>query len=246
MCACKNAVHIIAKKLLKKEEFKVKLTPILVVAVVLISFVSFQQARADTLGPITGIDAQATFSDGIGYVLNDGATTVNTQYLPSADVDRRGILEFDISSIPASAEVLSATLDLRCWLFSYTSSPTPEIYPSLTVFGYAGDGALSPSDATQTGEIIGQSAEITSMGPIPSISLNEDFIEALLDGGVSHLGMVTFDPETGHQVGFYSQEDFNPAWRPALTVVYTPEPTSLVLLAAGGMAMLRRRKRLSR
>ncbi len=245
MCACKNAVHIIAKKLLKKEEFKVKLTPILVVAVVLISFVSFQQARADTLGPITGIDAQATFSDGIGYVLNDGGTSINTQYLPSADVDRRAILEFDISSIPASAEVLSATLDLR--IMTITSTPgEPGIYPILTVFGYAGDGALSPSDATQTGMIIGQSATITGLGAIPSIDLDTNFIETLLGGGTSYLGMVAFDNDTGKQVGFYSQEYSDLAWRPTLTVAYTPEPTSLVLLAAGGMTMLRRRKRLSR
>jgi hypothetical protein len=155
-------------------------------------------------------DAGASSPDGVNWVLTDGGIGINTQYLPQFDVDRRGVLEFDISPIPTNAVLTAAALGLD--VTEMTQSPG--IYPVLRICGYAGDGALSPGDAARIDVLIGQSDPVTECAPI-TISLDAAFVESLL-GQTSYLGLVAWGSANGKQAGFATTEGADFGYQPPL------------------------------
>ena len=185
----------------------------------------------------TGVDAEASSTDGSNFVITDGDSAINTQHYPPANVYRRGILEFNIADIPAGMSITEAGLGLEVQAITHGTTD----YPVLSLFGYGGDGVLSPADATRTSVLIGKSNQITDIGILITIDLDTDFIESLL-GTSEYLGLVAFDNETYHQVGFWTEEAAAFATPPTLTITYVPEPGMFPLLMFGGLAMLRRRR----
>ncbi|HLA84338.1 MAG TPA: dockerin type I domain-containing protein [Thermoguttaceae bacterium] len=161
------------------------------------------------------VDFNAVSSDGVHFTVTDGDTHLFTQQISWANKYNRAVMEFDLSAIPESVIIESATLQLDINLFS--NSPT--IYPSLQIYGYTGDGVIGTADPTQTAMPIGQSALITALDPI-TIDLDADFIDSIVRGETSYLGLVAFDPITGNQVGFYSMEESLFGQAPTLALTY--------------------------
>ncbi len=162
------------------------------------------------------VDFEGHSSDGVHFTVIDGSSSIFTQEVPWADVYRRGVMEFNIASLPEGLVIESATLELDINLFSG--------YPSLHIFGYAGDGVMGTADPTFTSVLIGQSDPITELEPI-TIELDAEFIDSLL-GESEYLGLVAFEPVTGGQVRFWASEAAAYAMPPTLTLTYAgPAPS---------------------
>jgi hypothetical protein len=158
-------------------------------------------------------DARAELSSG-SFVVTDGQTAISVQRIDFASIDRRAIMEFSLSDIPAGSNITNAKLDLD--ITSFTSSP-PE-YPILPIYGYAGNGVANLADATQTSTKIADSEEVQALGDF-SIALNPDYIESLL-GTSSHFGLLMLGSANYDQVGFATKESSASFGKPTLVLTY--------------------------
>lgn len=186
-------------------------------------------AAADVV-TLTPLDAQAETSNGTNWVISDGGAAITTTRAASG-AEKRGILEFPLSSIPAGADVQSAVLTIT--IAGFTSPPDPVI----EFHGYAGNGALNVADATVPFNLVGTSPAIASLADY-NVTLDPDYIEGLL-GSASHLGLLAFQQQLDKQASFYSDE--GPLAPATLYVTYVPEPGALSVLALVS-ALLRRER----
>jgi hypothetical protein len=207
------------------------------VSAVLLVMASTALAGQVSVGPTYDVEGSST--SGSNFVLTDGQWDIFTQQLPQYGIYRRGVMEFNLSSVPAGQQITSASL--RLYVNVMTSDSTPS-YPRLTMYGFAGDGVSQVADATKTSTVIGQSPLITSLGTI-NINLDAAYLSGLR-GTSGYVGLVMFDPTSGHQAGFYAKEGsaIGPV-TPLLTLNYTPEPVSLAILGLGCGLLVSRRRR---
>ena len=173
------------------------------------------EALPQTLEAAPTLDALADFSNGDSDLVGDGVV-VTVQNLASADIDRRGILEFNISTIPDWVTITSAMLELDIVLISSSSNE----YPILYLHGYEGNGTLEIADGQVPLNLIGQSDPILALDLI-SIDLDIDYIGSLLSI-TDYLGLLVLGDENGHQAGFVTVEgEISDTWvAPKLTIQY--------------------------
>jgi hypothetical protein len=173
-------------------------------------------------GTLTAM-GQATESSG-SYTIQNGS--FNAQEF-STVVNRRGIMEIDLPSLGGPVTVHEALLEFNVNTFTSSSS-----FPQLNVYGYVGDGVVTPSDATASSLLIGQ-RRIDDLGGF-AVSLDAAYIEQLLNNG-QDLGLLLRSFLDGHQVGIASSNI-----TPTLTLRYSPvpEPASLLaLFACSGVSL---------
>ena len=172
-------------------------------------------APSEILEAAPTLDAAADFSYG-GAILTDGGSTITMQNIDWADIDHRGILEFDIGSIPDEATITSATLELDIAVKSGSGDDQPILY----LHGYQGNGTAEIADGQVPLNLIGQSDPILALGMI-TIDLDVDYIGSLLSV-TDYLGLLTLGDENGKQAGFVTLEGEIPDIRfaPKLTINY--------------------------
>jgi hypothetical protein len=162
------------------------------------------------------VDALATLTGG-SYVVTDGETSINVQSIPEASLDRRGIVEFDLSSIPRGSTINSASLTLN--VDAITTSPNE--FPQPLIYGYSGDGVATTADATQTSNLLLQTSPIMNTG-IQSFGLSPSFFQPFV-GATGKPGLLIKGSADGHQVDFATREStfFTPS---SLSLNFTPPP----------------------
>ncbi len=168
------------------------------------------------------VDALARLNSG-AYTITDGESSIGTQYLPIAAVDRRGILEFDFSQIPRGSTVSSASLELN--VSSYTYNSLGE-YPSPRIYNYAGDGIATVDDATRTESLLLETEPITTLG-IQSFDLDPAFFQTQINLQ-TYGGLLIRGSENGQQMQFRTSEFA--ATPPKLTLTFTPPDEPLPAL----------------
>jgi hypothetical protein len=175
---------------------------------------SITPTNSTTVSKLPVFDVGAELTGG-NYVVTDGAQSISVQRIDFANIDRRGILEFSLSDIPFGSNITSASLNL--YINSFGSSP-PE-YPTLPIYGYAGNGTAEPADATQTATKIADTNEVQSTGPF-SIELNAEYIESLLGTG-SHFGLLMLGSANYDGVSFTTKEVTSSVFtKPMLSLTY--------------------------
>jgi hypothetical protein len=139
-----------------------------------------------------GFDSGDTVnSTGTGMLVQGGAT-------PS-----RGVMEFDLRSLPTNRALKSA------WLFFSTSALAggATVNVPIDIFGYAGNGALSAADATQ-GTKIGarpiSNADGSNQLKIHSAPLDTNYVRTLIGNG--QLGLVLRNDTTSDGVVINTSE----------------------------------------
>jgi hypothetical protein len=204
--------------------FHYKSPAICLAIIVITSLGAAQNASAITTTISSTINAQAEIFYDTNYVLNYPASSIVTQSYK----DRCGIMEFDLSSIPLSADIMSANLTVYVNLYTYSPGDTPQ----LNLFGYAGNGAADTSDPHNISNLLGTSETITDFGQY-NITLADGQIWMLRQSS-DWLGLVAKSAD-GNQIGFTT-----PA---TLTISYVPEPSTLSLLLLTSLTLTRPRRK---
>jgi uncharacterized delta-60 repeat protein len=166
---------------------------------------------------VGSLDGLATSNNGGPFAVTDGQVSINVQR--AATVERRGLLEFNISGLPPRSQILSARLDLDIGTITNSGGN----YPRLAFYGYAGDGVLTVADAALTLDLLATTNPITGLGPlVADLTLAAPFVSELREAHVPYLGLMAYGAVASFQAAFYASEFPTPDFRPQLTIQYVP------------------------
>jgi len=182
-------------------------------------------------------DTQANSTSGGPFSLADGSILINQYRSPSSE--NRGVMEFNVSAVPAGATIVSAQLQLQITGFATNAGQSS----SIDLYGYNGDGLATIADASAITHMIGSSGPLTSSGVI-SIDLDPAYTQTLLSQG-NFMGLVAMPGLDFYQSSFASSEyaqQVPGVLAPTLVITYLPEPGGIALLGAlAAIAICRRR-----
>ena len=181
-------------------------------------------------------DGEATWN-GSSFTVSGGDNDINTQKVGATD--RRGILEFNLGSIPSGRLIKSATLTLDLNAITYSGTD----FPQVKVFAYSGDGALSPLDALQNSVLAGVAQATQTTLESLDIVLTPAVIQSARTSG--YLGLLLVGSDNGHQTGFWTSEAAGSPGisAPTLNLAYAPEPGGLVIVVMMVSALTPRQRR---
>jgi len=141
----------------------------------LVTFVAAGVAHAGTAVLSTTQDGVATgTASGVFDTFDDAVTAMLISRQTSNNLQRRTILEFDLSTMPLDLELTEAKLTVRV-----IQTVSPGI--TVEVHAHVGDNLLELADATRPDNIVG-SIPLTQLGFF-DIDLDKTFIESLRDSG---------------------------------------------------------------
>jgi hypothetical protein len=222
--------------------------------------VSLSAAKDNTLYE----DPNGTLSDGVGPHLFAGRTSQGSGSI------RRGLLAFDLSSIPAGANITSATLTLNASK-SNSASTQIELHRVNKNWGEGtsnagdpgGSGALATTNDATWKHTFFNTQTWTNLGgdfaAAPSATATINGLGSQTWSGPGLLAdvkswrvapstnfgweLIGDESQTGTAFRFDSRENGTAAFRPVLSVTYdsVPEPTALGLLALAPLLVRRRR-----
>jgi hypothetical protein len=178
---------------------------------------------------LPAVDVAAESSGG-PFFIGDGSQSINIRNIGGAR--RLAVMEFNVSDL--SSDIVDALLELDV---TAASSGTN----TLSILGYAGDGAVTPDDAAQAGTLLA-TRTIEGSGLL-AISLNAAAVKNLM-GNSTHLGLILSE-STGAEMTINTSENSSALLKPTLTINYSavPEPgTALGLLGVGVLTLGRRRR----
>jgi hypothetical protein len=202
-------------------------------AIFFLLLAGIEDASAEIIEIQPLIDASVDYSNG-GATIMAGQASINIQDNASTQVDRRGVLEFDLGRIPDQAIIASAILSLDI----STISASADNYPTLAIYGYSGNGTLETGDGQATTIFLGESAPIYSISSI-DIDLDPTLIQPFLSAS-DYLGLLALGDQKGKQTAFISTEGqgMGLGTAPKLTISYVPEPGVFVIFFTGGVGFL--------
>ncbi|MCA9230249.1 MAG: hypothetical protein KDA57_06335 [Planctomycetales bacterium] len=197
----------------------------LLIIAAMLSMAGIAGATTYTLFPTADGDVQTWGGDSID------TTDTRISLTQSGGLIRNGILEFDLSSIPDSATINSATLE-----FTMTSvvSNTGGNPAAIDIFAYNGDGVVDIADYAAAGT---QVADTTipnggSTGDVHSFSLSP--VAPVVSALSSDLLTLRIETDSFATFSFASLENtIHDAAR--LKINYVPEPTSAMLLGIAAL-----------
>ncbi len=198
------------------------------------------KAQAIEIAPTS--DAEAALSGGFTIISFNGIT-INTQFLPGADVDRRGILEFDLSRLPSGVLIDDASIE---FYVNVLTSSTDAAGPEARLFAYAGDGIADFRDVTELSTPLAVGSTTTDLGDFV-IDLDVSVVNQLISDGSDYLGVLVLGSANGHQFGYSTIESeangFSAAPRLALTYSIPEPSTSVLMVLVGAWVVGRPRRR---
>ncbi len=186
-------------------------------------------------------DGLVTFDSELGYSVEDQSDRIRADNSGPNSV-RDGVFEFDLSVLPADAQILGANLQIT----TADVITAPGMQAHVFYFGFAADGQIGGDDHRDNTPGVYLADERYDAGPagVPAgVQLTVAFndiapLQAVLDDG--RFFGVRIQATEGVVLDVHSIESALADARPVLNVSYVPEPAALLLLV-GGTALLRRR-----
>jgi hypothetical protein len=125
---------------------------------------------------------------------------VSHDLTPEAPLERRTLMEFDLSSVPVGEQISTATLTLNIGSYSARNKE----YATIRLYGYSGNGIVELEDATTNAIELAQLPVPT--GNTLQIPIDPDYIQSMIDSG-THVGFRVEKAPTGEsEFAIYSIE----------------------------------------
>ena len=226
------------------------ISALLIVFALLASLPSVPSAAAPLLDTYT---SQPSNGDDTFVITNDPTANRGTETTMGVgelntitDATRRGLIKFDLSSIPANANITSATLSLWVALNRSSDASDYRIYRLLkdwveleatwdiysTGNNWATAGLGSGTDYASASIATTNIGASVSPGSEIQWSLDPTVVKQMIDGTYSNYGwMIKADTELNDGYNFYTSEHTTAGERPKLVIQYTvptstPTPTN--------------------
>jgi hypothetical protein len=178
----------------------------------------FAVPAGSSLASLTpAVEARGFYAPGVQGVQDAGPSML--AYDRTSGTDDRAIMEFDLGVLPSNAMVTAAWIELDVNLITSTEFTFPEPL----FYGYTGNGAAEPDDAGETGWLLGQAPEIKDLG-LWRIDLNTMAVQAVVESGGSHFGLLAVGGPNHHQFGFRSSQVGSFSEPPRLQLSYSVPP----------------------
>lgn len=192
-----------------------------------------------------GADQVAVLKPVSGQAVYAGSWTIQTPppvFLQTTEMSpKKALLEYSLAEVPDGATITSASLALSN-VYAASGIIAPGGPSQLTFNGYAGNGLIEAADAANPTNPVG-ATDMLSSGPpraLVLVAIDPVFIQSLLGGSSTHLGLVC--SQTGDPTGYVHFESTSGS-SPELTLTYTPEPGTAMLLVAGLAGLCCRQRR---
>ncbi len=169
--------------------------------------------------PIVG---QAITEDGSLWTVDTDPISLNASRFSGTSLERRGLLEYDLSGLPTGATIVSVTLQLGINSFTGGAGPAPRVQ----FHAYSADGAIAAADATVPFNLAGESPEIDELLPVIA-TLDPDVIAGAIEP-TGILGLMAYQAVEGRQAQFYATDRFGTG--PVLTVDFETDPGGTIVL----------------
>jgi hypothetical protein len=219
-------------------------------------FTDFKTAGAANVVPVTCDDTEFNTNPAGYYNLLGTGTSVG------GTSDFAYLVKWDLSSLPAGATITKAQIRLyasngnngSAWIApivthnwsqatATVAGPDKPTSPNKT-WGPASNALFSAADVGTISTFSGAAVPVAN----PTVVDVTSDLQAIVNGtkpnyGWAFVGSATFttgSPTIGNHA-YATADNTNALVRPALFVEYTPEPATMMLLALGGLALLRRR-----
>lgn len=146
-----------------------------------------------------------------GLILEDGEARIELDETPFNSSPKRGILEFDISHIPANAIIEGALLEVDT---NGRSSNGIDL-PQMSLFGYEGNGIAEPDDVLEMDTLVGTSDPLEELGML-SVQIDAAYVQSQL--GSNYLGLLATSTNSNSSIDFYPTENRGFGEAPLLTI----------------------------
>jgi hypothetical protein len=172
-----------------------------------------------TLNFRTTSEWDASLSTTGASTITTAGDTMRVDRAPSFDEDERGLMEFNVPSLPAGAKLRTAKLSFEINQRSQNGSTVPIV----AAYGYQADGSPTDSDARNLTISLGQSAPILNFDPI-SIALDVQKVSTMMQAS-SGVGIIAYEaaPNVGVSIVASQLADDLPEFYipPTLTLGYS-------------------------
>ena len=182
-----------------------------------LSFISFTTVPETEFLISPTVDARVENFVDQPSVLSEFDDSINLHYIDFANIDRRGLLEYDISALPANSVIESASIMFR----GNSRTGTDTTGPNIRIYVYAGNGIAEIADANDEFPLVATSDDILQLGPI-EVPLNVLPIQSALEQRTGFLGFQLRGSVDRSQFGFEASE-----------FPFEPEPAMLSLTLSG-------------
>lgn len=162
----------------------------------------FLPEGAETTQLLPAIDFSVNNDHPAATTIDLEGNTIAPRFIDFAEIDRRGVLEYDLSSIPANADITDAKIEFDIWSRGGGTGDVTEA----PMYGYSGDGIASISDAFQTATQIGILGPVDSLDSI-TVDIDHEFIEGLL-GATDYFGIAILGDPDYDSLSFATNEFF--------------------------------------
>ncbi|WP_432799428.1 hypothetical protein [Poriferisphaera sp. WC338] len=206
---------------------------------------STANAASVSVTPI--FDAEINLSDTTPTIDSTDWTMLSQKLDPPyTPKDSRGFMEFDFSILPDNAQIQSVSFRFQAGILTYDNQNDAEF----SLYAYAGDGAISASDASQLSYLALWEQTVGGLGE-HTVALDVDAINSAWTLS-DYVGLVQIGTDVGHQVGIRTTESakyfqYTP---PTLTINFTvnstptvPTPAALPIGILGLAALATRRRK---
>jgi hypothetical protein len=139
---------------------------------------------------------------------------------PDSGSDRRGLLKFDLGSIPANSTITSATL----YLYSQDSKAGQTTYIYRVTSNWSENSATWSTWTLPGGDFDSDTSYFTFLPAQSNCMLTLDLtslVQAWVDGTSPNYGLLLYSIGPNHIIRYSSKENGTASQRPKLNIVFT-------------------------
>jgi hypothetical protein len=190
--------------------------------------------RADTINASADADLSDTTGNGTFDTIDRLSLATHGLYITNFigastnPFEDRAVILFSLASIPANAQITGLS-------FNFDETGFANAVGTVAIDGYSSNGTISLADATAASSQLGTYDALSLGLGDHSVTLSTSYLQSLLAGGASYLGIRLEGTQysVNTQLGSIEQATFFTPPTLTVTLQSVPEPASIILLISG-------------